>query len=127
MLTHIRKNKSTIYRKASQRVIKDLDRFFESKRKKMKKAAHYLVDVLVGDYRTIILSSEMLEASEMAREHIHGVLYEVDSQYDKVLCMEHMNVDSAQLSQPDTVTAAAVPTTPGAPETDASEGMAMDP
>lgn len=123
---HIHKNKSTIYRKASQRVMRDLDRLFESNRKDMDKAARHLVDGLENNFRMIISSSEMIEASEVARDHVRGVLYEVDSQFEKVLCMDQMGVDPAKSSRaiPQTVSAARV--TQGAPQADTSEGMVID-
>lgn len=96
----VKKNKNAIYRKASQRVSRELDKLFESNRKELEKAAHYLVDGLEGNFRMIISSPEIIEASEVARDHIRGVLYDVDSQFEKVLGMGQMDVDPAQSSQP---------------------------
>lgn len=126
MGTHIQKNKSAIYQKASRRVIRDLDKLFESNRKEMEKSAHYLVDGLENDFRMIISSSEMIEESEVAREHIRGVLYEVDSKFEKILCMDRMDVDTAQSSQNMPQTVSAVPVAPGAPRADNSEIMVID-
>lgn len=122
---HIGKNKSAIYRKASQRVIRDLDKLFEFIRKEMNEAAHYLVDGLEGNFRMIISGSEIIEASEVARDHIRDVLYEVDSHFEKVLCMDQMDVDPAQSSQAMPQTASAVPVAQGAPQTDTSEGVVI--
>lgn len=122
---HIQKNKSAIYRKSSQRVMKDLDKLFESNRKEMEKAAHYLVDGLERNFRMIISSSEMIEASEVARDHIRGVLYEVDSKFETVLCMDQMDTDPAQSSQTMSQTVSAIPVALGAPQADNSETMAL--
>lgn len=123
MMRHASRNKSNIYRKASQRVMKDLDKLFEANRQEMEETAHYLVDVLEGDFRTIISSSEMIEASAVARDHIRGVLYEVDSQFEKVLCAEQAATDPAQTSQD--VSAVAIAAV--APQVDTPEGMVVDP
>ncbi|KAK7740576.1 hypothetical protein SLS53_005421 [Cytospora paraplurivora] len=126
MMKHVSKNKSSIYRKASQHVTKDLERLFESNRKEMEETVHYIVDVLEGDFRTIISSSEMIEASAVARDHIRGVLYEVDSQFEKVLCMEHSVADPAHTSQDVSQDMPAVAVASDAPQIDTSEGMVVD-
>lgn len=115
MGNHIRENKNNIYRKASQRVKRNLDRLFETNRKNMDKAARYLVDGLENNFRMVISSSEMIDASDVARDHIRGVLHEIDSQFEKVLCMDQMDVDPAKPSQAIPQTVSATPLTQGAP------------
>ncbi|ROW14908.1 hypothetical protein VPNG_03302 [Cytospora leucostoma] len=127
MMKHVSKNKSSIYRKASQHVMKDLEKLFETNRKEMEETVHYIVDVLEGDFRTIISSSEMIEASAVARDHIRGVLCEVDSQFEKVLCMEQTATDPAHTSQDVSEDISAVAVASDAPQIDTSESMGVDP
>ncbi|KUI65367.1 Nuclear GTPase SLIP-GC [Cytospora mali] len=127
MLNHVRKSKSTIYRKANHRVMKELDKLLESNSKEVEETAHSLVKQVEADYRTIISSSEMIEASEVARDYIRGVLYEVDSQFEKVLCMEQMDVDPSQSYQPVTKIVSANPVVPDAPQTDTSDNLDVNP
>lgn len=115
-----------MYRKASQRVIRDLDKLFESNRKEMVKATHYLVDGLEGNFHMIISSSEMIEASEVARDHIRGVLYEIDPKFEKVLCMDQMDFDPVQSSQAMDQTISAISVAPDAPQADHPETMVVD-
>ncbi|ROW12852.1 hypothetical protein VMCG_00483 [Cytospora schulzeri] len=126
MTMHVDKNKRIIYRKASQRVTRDLDKLFESNRKEMEEGAHSIVDDLEADYRQVISNSEMIEASVVARDHIRGVLYEVDSQFEKVLCMDQMDFDHAQSSRTMPQTASAISVTPDAPQADSPESMFID-
>ncbi|KUI59553.1 Nuclear GTPase SLIP-GC [Cytospora mali] len=127
MLIHVRKSKSTIYRKANHRVMKELDKLLESNSKEIEETAHSLVKQVEADYRTIISSSEMIEASEVVRDHVLGVLYEVDSQFEKVLCMEQMDVDPSQSSQPVTEIVSANPVVQDAPQTDTSDNLVVNP
>lgn len=96
MASHVKKNKSPIYRKATNHVMNELKKIFESNRKELQKEAHHMVDRLEKDYRIVIASSEMIEASQVAREHIRSVLVEVDSQFKEVDCPEPMEVGTAQ-------------------------------
>lgn len=96
MATHVRKNKSPIYRKATNQVMNELKKIFESNRKELQKEANHMIDRLEKDYRIVIASSEMIEASQVAREHIRSVLVEVDAQFKEVDCPEPMEVDTAQ-------------------------------
>lgn len=96
MATHIQKNKTQIYRKATNKVMEEVKKIFETNRKELQKEAHNIVDRLEKDYGIVISSSEMIEASEVAREHIRGALVHVDSQFKEIEGPESMAVDSAQ-------------------------------
>lgn len=96
MANHIQKNKTTLYRKATNRVMDELKKIFEKNRKELQKEAHEIVDRLEADYRIVICSSEMIEASEVAREHIRSVLCKVDAQFKEIEGPEPMEVAPAQ-------------------------------
>lgn len=96
MLDHVNKKKSAMYRKASKRVLKELNKVFESQRKEMTDSAHTIVTGLQKDFEMILSNSEMLEASEVAREHMRGVLEEVDARFLTILGGEPTEVDTTQ-------------------------------
>lgn len=96
MTSHIQKNKNVIYRKATNRVMDELKKIFEKNRKELEKEAHDIVDRLEADYRIVICSSEMIEASEVAREHIRSVLCKVDAQFKELEDPEPMEVAPVQ-------------------------------
>lgn len=96
MTSYIQKNKYQIYRKATNRVMDELKKIFESNREELQKKAHDIVDRLEGDFRIVISSSEMIEASEVAREHIHGVLCKVDAQFKELEDSEPTEVAPVQ-------------------------------
>lgn len=85
-----------MYRKASKRVLKELTKIFESNRKEMVDSAHGIVASLQQDFEMILSNSEMLEASEVARDHVRGILESVDSRFGSILCSGPMEVDPAQ-------------------------------
>jgi len=96
MMQHVTKQKSAMYRRASKRVLKKLNGVFESNRKELTESAHNIVDKLQKDFEMILSNSEMLEASEVARDHIRGVLQGVDARFGSILFGELMEVDPAQ-------------------------------
>lgn len=96
MAKHMQKNKTAIYRKATSRVMDEVKKIFESNSKQLEKEAHGIVDRLEADFRTVISSSEMIEASEVAREHIRSVLLKVDKQFKEIECPEPMEIDTAK-------------------------------
>lgn len=96
MAKHMQKNKTAIYRKATSRVMDEVKKIFESNSKQLEKEAHDIVDRLEADFRTVISSSEMIEASEVAREHIRSVILKVDKQFKEIECPEPMEIDAAQ-------------------------------
>ncbi|KAI7787974.1 tat pathway signal sequence [Diaporthe eres] len=96
MLQRINKHKSALYRKASKRVLKELNKIFESNRKELTDSVHTVVAGLQTDFEMILSNSEMLEASEVARDHIRSVLEGVDARFGAVLGSEPMEVDPAQ-------------------------------
>lgn len=102
MATHILKNKMQIYRKATNKVMEEVKKIFETNRKELQKEAHNVVDRLEKDYGIVISSSEMIEASEVAREHIRGALVHVDSQFKEIEGPELMAVDSVQHPESET-------------------------
>ena len=133
MRKHTSKNKHSIYRKTSKRVMKSLDGIFESSRSKMDETVHRLVDFLEGDFRTVILSSKMLEVSEVAevardpiRERIRVILYEIESQFEEIPYTEQMDLDDVHLPQPVPQAVSVDAVVPSAPHAAASEGMALD-
>lgn len=99
MATHTQKNKTQIYRKATNKVMEEVKKIFETNRKELQKEAHNIVDRLEKDYALVISSSEMIEASEVAREHIRSVLLKVDKQFKEIECPEPMEIDTAQPSE----------------------------
>lgn len=99
MIVHVRKNKTAIYRKATNRVMDELKKIFESNLKKLQKEAHEIIDRLEKDYTVVISSSEMIEASAVAREHIRSVLLKVEAQFKEIEGPEPMEVDPAQPSE----------------------------
>lgn len=102
MATHIQKNKMQIYRKATNKVMEEVKKIFETNRKELQKEAHNVVDRLEKDYGIVISSSEMIEASEVAREHIRGALVHVDSQFKEIEGPESMVVGNAQHPESET-------------------------
>lgn len=96
MDAHVRKNKNAIYRKANNRVIEELKKIFETNRKELQEEAHDIVDRLETDYGIVVSSSQMIEASLVAREHIQGVLRTVDAQFKELEGPELMQVAVAQ-------------------------------
>lgn len=96
MHQHVNKKKSLMYRKASKRVSKELNKVFESNRKEMTDSIHTIVAELQNDFENILCNSEMLEVSEVARDHIRGVLEGVDERFGAVLGVEPMEVDAVQ-------------------------------
>ncbi|KAK7733744.1 hypothetical protein SLS63_004529 [Diaporthe eres] len=96
MTSHVQKNKNAIYRNATKRVMAELKKIFESNRKELQDRAHEIVDRLEGDFRIVISSSEMIEASEVAREHIRSVLCKVDAQFKEPEDPEPMEVAPVQ-------------------------------
>lgn len=96
MANHVQKNKTVIYRKSTNRVMDELKKIFEKNRKELQKEAHDIVDRLEADFRIVISSSEMIEASEVAREHIRGVLCTVDKQFKEIEDAEPVEVAPSQ-------------------------------
>lgn len=96
MNKYVQKNKYQLYRKATNRVMEELKKIFESNRKQLEKEAHDIVDRLEADFRTVISSSEMIEASEVAREHIRSVLRKVDAQFEELSREEPIEVEAAK-------------------------------
>lgn len=74
----------------------EIKKAFENNRKELKETSHEIVSLLTADFQIVISSSEMLEASEVAREHIRGVLHKVDARFEALLCTEPMDLDSIQ-------------------------------
>lgn len=95
-MNHINKQRNAIYRKASKRVLKALMDMFETNRQEMEDSTHTIVTGLQKDFEMILSNSEMLEASEVARDHIRGVLQGVDARFGSILGGEPMEVDPAQ-------------------------------
>lgn len=102
MANHVHKNKTAIYRKATNKVMEEVKKIFESNRKELEKEAHNIVDRLEKDYGIVISSSEMIEASEVAREHIRGALVHVDTQFKEIEGPDSMEVDTALHPQSET-------------------------
>lgn len=95
-MNHIDKQKNAMYRKASKRVLEVLRDMFETNRLEMEESTHTIVTGLQKDFEMILSNSEMLEASEIARDHIRGVLQGVDARFGPILYTEPMEIDLAQ-------------------------------
>lgn len=127
-----------MYRKATKRVLKELMDMFETNRQEMEDSTHTIITGLQKDFEMILSNSEMLEASEVARDHIRGVLQGVDARFVSILSGEPMEVNTVQPpvcqpQQPPDMSMAGVEAAPGeAAETVATEtvplveGVAMD-
>jgi hypothetical protein len=136
MRKHITKEKTRMYRKASNRVQKELGRVFEANRKELTESSHNIVAEMQKDFELILSNSEVLEASEVARDHIRGVLQGVDARFGSILAGKLVEVGPAQphVAEPQQlvgVSMADVDTVPGgaaeAAEAVASaENVAMD-
>lgn len=131
MLQHINKQKSSMYRRASKRALKDLNNSFESNCKEMTDSAHAIVAALQKDFEMILNNSEMLEASEVARDHIRSVLEGVDTRFGTILGIEPMEVDPAQPRECESqqladASMADVGATPGEPVEAGPPGVAED-
>lgn len=85
-----------MYRKASKRVLKDLNKAFESNRREMAESAHTIVAALQKDFEMILSNCEMLEVSEVARDHIRKVMEGVDTRFADILGNEPMKVDPTE-------------------------------
>lgn len=98
MMQHVNKQKMGIYRKASKRVLKELNKVFESNREELTDSAHTIIEGLQKNFEMILRNSEMLEASEVVRDHIRGILQGVDARFGSILSGSGgpMEVDSAQ-------------------------------
>lgn len=96
MMQHVTKQKSAMYRKACKRVLKELHKVFESNRNELTDSAHTIIEDLQKDFEMILSNSEMLEASEIARDHIRGVLQGVDARFGSILSGELMEVEPVQ-------------------------------
>lgn len=96
MAKHMQKNKTAIYRKATTRVMDEVKKIFDLNCKELEREAHDIVDRLEADFRVVISSSEMIEASEVARQHIRSVLLKVDKQFEEVDWPEPIEIDTAQ-------------------------------
>lgn len=96
MLMRVNKQKNAMYRKAGKRVLRELNKGFESKRKEMADAVRTTVAELQKDFEMILSNSEMLEVSEVARDHVRGILEGVDERFGAILGSEPMEVDPPQ-------------------------------
>lgn len=96
MQRNIAKNKNAMYRRASNRVLEEVKKIFESNGKEMTDSADVIVERLQKDFEMLLSNSEMIEASEVARDHIRGILQAVDARFGSILSGEPMEVDSAQ-------------------------------
>lgn len=85
-----------MYRRASKRVLKEVNKIFESNGKEMMDSVDVIVVRLQKDFEMLLSNSEMIEASEVARDHIRGVLQGVDARFGSILSREPIEVDSAQ-------------------------------
>ncbi|KAH8752581.1 hypothetical protein F5883DRAFT_651485 [Diaporthe sp. PMI_573] len=96
MQRNVVKHKNAMYRRASKRVLNELNKIFESNSKEMADSAHTIVEGLQKDFEMILINSEMIEASEVARDHIRGILQGVDARFGSILSGELMEVNPAQ-------------------------------
>ncbi|KAG8156694.1 hypothetical protein KVR01_013485 [Diaporthe batatas] len=96
MQRNVAKNKNAIYRRASKRVLKEVNKIFESNGKEMMDSVATIVERLQKDFEMLLSNSTMIEASEVARDHIRDVLQGVDTRFGSILSGEPMEVDSAQ-------------------------------
>ncbi|KAJ9154757.1 Nuclear GTPase SLIP-GC [Pleurostoma richardsiae] len=94
MENYVEKVRTKLYRNAAAKVRTELERGFRDVGSDATAKLREIVSTMGKDYKSVILGSEIIEASHMARDHIRQLLPTVDSRFRDVLGFEIRNADS---------------------------------